>query len=126
MRAHTTLGATILEPIARYADIVPIVLYHHERWDGGGYPKHLAAEDIPFLARVLSLADVYDALTSDRPYRSGMSHEKALAMIGVGLGTQFDPMIGGAFLTLMREGDVDLGRKAPVPGGNLADRPSVA
>ncbi|MGD8277288.1 MAG: HD domain-containing protein [Gemmatimonadota bacterium] len=127
MRAHTTLGATILEPIARYADIVPIVLYHHERWDGGGYPQHLAGEAIPLLARILSFADVYDALTSDRPYRSGMSHERTLGLIEAGLGTQFDPAIGRVFVDLMREGGAELGQPGPdAPGGDLVSLAPVA
>jgi len=107
MRAHTTLGAMILEPIARYADIIPIVRHHHERWDGGGYPDHLAGEAIPYLARVLALADVYDALTSDRPYRAGMTPRKALSMIEAGLGTQFDPAIGRVFVEAMRSEAAD-------------------
>lgn len=105
IRSHTTLGGQILEPITRFADIIPIVVHHHERWDGGGYPTHLAGTDIPYLARLLALADVYDALTSDRPYRKRMSPEKAIRVIEAGLGTQFDPEIGRVFIEMMRAGE---------------------
>jgi len=105
MRSHTTLGGRILEPVTRYADIVPIVLHHHERWDGGGYPSHLAGDAIPYLARVLAFADVYDALTSDRPYRAGMTQPMALSVIEAGLGSHFDREIGRVFLSLMSEGE---------------------
>jgi putative nucleotidyltransferase with HDIG domain len=103
MKAHTTLGARILEPISRYADVLPIVLYHHERLDGTGYPEGLAGENIPLLARVLAVADVYDALVSDRPYRAGMEDSVALSIIERGIGTHFDPRPARAFLDLMRE-----------------------
>ena len=103
MKAHTTLGARILEPIRRYADVLPIVLYHHEKLDGTGYPEGRAGEDIPLLARVLAVADVYDALVSDRPYRPGMEESAALALIEQGIGTHFDPAPARAFLELMRE-----------------------
>jgi PAS domain S-box-containing protein len=75
-----------------------IAYYHHERWDGTGYPGGLAGNKIPLSARIVALADVYDALTSDRPYKSAMSHEDALAFIVEGRGTQFDPDIVDAFL----------------------------
>jgi HD-GYP domain-containing protein (c-di-GMP phosphodiesterase class II) len=114
MRAHTTVGGRILEPIARFADLIPIVVHHHERWDGGGYPQHLAGEGVPLLARVLAFADVYDALTSDRPYRASLTHERALAMIEAGLGTQFDPRIGRVFLDMMGESEPE-GTLRPPP-----------
>ena len=75
-----------------------IAYYHHERWDGTGYPKGLSGNEIPLSARIVALADVYDALTSDRPYKSAMSHEEALALIVAGRGSQFDPDIVDAFL----------------------------
>jgi putative nucleotidyltransferase with HDIG domain len=107
MRSHTTLGGRILEPIGRYADVIPIVLYHHERWDGSGYPRGLAGEAIPLLARVLAVADVYDALTSERPYRAGMDIETALAIIENGSGTHFEERIATAFIAMIRDGTVD-------------------
>jgi putative nucleotidyltransferase with HDIG domain len=107
MRSHTTLGGRILEPIGRYADVIPIVLYHHERWDGSGYPRGLAGEAIPLLARVLAVADVYDALTSERPYRAGMDRETALGIIQIGQGTHFEARIAEAFIGMVRDGSVD-------------------
>lgn len=106
MRAHTTLGGRILEPIGRYADVIPIVLYHHERWDGSGYPRGLAGEAIPLLARVLAVADVYDALTSERPYRAGMDVGTAMRIIERGRGTHFDARMVDAFVELVRDGTV--------------------
>jgi putative nucleotidyltransferase with HDIG domain len=106
MRSHPTLGGRILEPIGRYADVIPIVLYHHERWDGGGYPQGLAGEAIPLLARVLAVGDVFDALTSERPYRPGMDVDTAVAIIQQGFGTHFDQRIAEEFVAMVREGDV--------------------
>ena len=103
MRDHVTVGARILEPIAAYADVIPIVLRHHERWDGCGYPDGIAGEEIEFHARLLAAGDVYDALTSHRPYRSGMSHADAVAWITEQSGTHFDPQVVKAFLAVMSE-----------------------
>jgi putative two-component system response regulator len=83
------------------------VLYHHERWDGSGYPRGLAGEAIPLLARVLAVADVYDALTSERPYRAGMDRETALGIIQIGQGTHFEARIAEAFIGMVRDGSVD-------------------
>jgi HD-GYP domain-containing protein (c-di-GMP phosphodiesterase class II) len=77
-----------------------IIKHHHERWDGNGYPDGLAGEDIPFLARILAVADTYDAMTSNRPYRPPLPHEVALKEIRQNAGTQFDPLVAEAFLDL--------------------------
>jgi len=106
MRAHPVTGARILSPIAAFANAIPIVLYHHERPDGKGYPEGLKGEDIPYLARLLAVADVYDALVSDRPYRTGWAKQSAVEEITKGRGTQFDPAIVEAFLAVIgSEGD---------------------
>lgn len=105
MATHPQLGARILAPIAAFADAVPIVRHHHERFDGKGYPDGLVGEGIPYLARVLTVADTFDALCSDRPYRAGRSREEALDIIEKGSGTQFDPGVAEAFLLLMRDED---------------------
>lgn len=103
MKKHPDIGFRItmstsnLEPIAQY------VLTHHERWDGGGYPRGLAGEGIPLLSRILSVADAYDAMTEDRIYRKAMSREEAAQEIRRNLGTQFDPFIGSIFLDLLKE-----------------------
>jgi HD-GYP domain-containing protein (c-di-GMP phosphodiesterase class II) len=79
----------------------PVLLYHHERYDGTGYPFGLAAEQIPLEARVFSVVDAYDAMTSDRPYRRAMRHMDAMREISVNSGTQFDPAIVHEFQRLM-------------------------
>ncbi len=104
MESHTRIGARILAPIAAYHDIMDIVRHHHERWDGMGYPDQLSGEEIPLLARVTALADVYDALTSARPYRAGWEHEYALAAIRRGGGSAFDPILTQEFVGLMATG----------------------
>jgi putative nucleotidyltransferase with HDIG domain len=101
MRQHPVIGARILEPIRQYADILPVVLYHHERFSGGGYPEGISGTDIPDLARILSVADVFDALTSDRPYRRGMPLEQALSVMRSERGRQFDPVPLDALLSLL-------------------------
>lgn len=101
IEAHTVTGARILAPIAAYADVLDIVRHHHEHWDGTGYPERLVGEEIPKLARVLALADVYDALTSARPYRPAMTKATAMGIIGKGSGTMFDPVFAQAFADMM-------------------------
>jgi HD-GYP domain-containing protein (c-di-GMP phosphodiesterase class II) len=85
---------------------IPYVLYHHERWDGTGYPSGKAGEEIPVEARVLAIADAFDAMTSDRPYRSALTHEEALAEVERCAGTQFDPRIAQVFLEVFREAEL--------------------
>ena len=106
IREHPSLGAKILAPLAAFSDAIPVVLSHHERFDGGGYPQGLAGEKIPMLARLLAVADVYDALVSSRPYRPGWKHDEALANIRAGRGSHFDPVMVDAFFGVMEtEGD---------------------
>ena len=106
VQSHAALGARILEPIDAYAEIIPIVLQHHERFDGKGYPDGLSGEEIHLGARILAVADVFDALTSDRPYRDGMPAEHVSAVILRQAGRQFDPMVVEAFLTIIAAKDV--------------------
>ena len=103
MRRHTVVGDEIVAELDFPYEIRPMVRSHHERWDGKGYPDCLAAEQIPLSARILAIADTYDALTSTRSYRPAASSEKALSIMeGLG-GMQFDPTLLRAFLRLMRE-----------------------
>lgn len=104
MRAHPSIGAQIVEPIRFLAGAVEIVRCHHERWDGLGYPDGLAGEDIPLAARVFAVADSFDAMTSDRPYRNALSFEQAIDEVTAGTGTQFDPVVVEAFRALVAEG----------------------
>lgn len=99
IKSHPRLGARILEPIRAYADVIPIVLQHHEQFGGGGYPDGLSGEQICLGARILAVADVFDALVSERPYRKGWEEEKALDLIRKNAGTQFDPAIVEVFLS---------------------------
>ena len=82
--------------------IIPFILHHHERWDGKGYPDKLKGEDIPLGARIVAIADVYQALISKRPYRKAFSKSKALEMIKKASGTQFDPRIVSVFLDVVK------------------------
>lgn len=91
MREHTTIGAQILGTIPDLATVIPIVRNHHERFDGKGYPDGLAGEAIPRLARVVAIADAFDAMTTDRPYRPAMTPDQAFAEVLHLSGSQFDP-----------------------------------
>lgn len=101
MRQHSEIGARILEPLTAFADTLPIVRHHHERWDGSGYPDRLQGQSIPEGARILAVADVFDALASERPYRGAWPVDRAVAEIRSGAGKQFDPRIVAAFLALV-------------------------
>lgn len=107
MKTHTTMGSEIIqhaiETVSKdesgyLQEAKNLAHYHHERWDGRGYPKGLAGEDIPLSARIMAVADVFDALVSRRSYKEGFPFEKAIGIIREGIGTQFDPRIAGAFL----------------------------
>jgi putative nucleotidyltransferase with HDIG domain len=97
MRRHPEFGARIIAGIPFLEDVSRIVRHHHERWDGTGYPDRLAGEDIPLGARIFAVADSFDAMTSDRPYRRAMSIAAACAEIARCRGTQFDPTVADAF-----------------------------
>src|SRR5205085_4122571 len=100
MKTHTTRGAKILEQVPDLASVIPIVRSHHERWDGLGYPDGLKGEDIPRLARIVAVADAFDAMTSDRPYRKGLDAKVAFAEVEKHKGRQFDPDCAAAFLAI--------------------------
>lgn len=98
MRRHPEIGARILEGVRHVDDLMPGILYHHERYDGRGYPQHLAADDIPLMGRILCIADSFDAMTTDRTYRSARPLPIALSEIRRFAGTQFDPHLCELFL----------------------------
>jgi putative nucleotidyltransferase with HDIG domain len=104
IRRHPEIGAHILESVPYLEDIVPIIRSHHERVDGAGYGEGLRGDAIPLQARILAVADAFDAMTSQRPYRSAMPQAEALQEIAAGAGTQFDPKAVDAFLAIMRPG----------------------
>lgn len=106
IREHPKIGAKLLLRVAALREAIPYVLYHHERWDGTGYPSGKAGEEIPVEARVLAVADAFDAMTSDRPYRRALTREQALAEVERCSGTQFDPRIAQVFLELFAEAEL--------------------
>ena len=100
MRQHPEAGARILHGIPFLDRALDVVLHHHERWDGGGYPAGLAGEDIPLWARIFAVVDAVDAITSDRPYRAGRPLAAAIEAVVEGAGAQFDPVCAQAFADL--------------------------
>lgn len=103
MKLHASVGADILSAIDFPYPVVPIVRHHHENWDGGGYPSGLRGANIPIGARILSVVDCFDALTSDRPYRPRLSDDDALQVVRERRGTMYDPLIVDAFLGMYRQ-----------------------
>ncbi|HWQ06573.1 MAG TPA: HD domain-containing phosphohydrolase [Feifaniaceae bacterium] len=107
VKQHSSIAADIMKPLDPGARITPIIRYHHERFDGKGYPDGLAGNDIPVGSRVIAIADTYDAMRSNRPYREALSFERAIEEIRVNSGTQFDPEWVDAFLELAQSGSID-------------------
>jgi diguanylate cyclase (GGDEF)-like protein/PAS domain S-box-containing protein len=98
IKQHPQMGAAIVSTVPGLEDTLDAVRHHHERWDGGGYPLGLRGEETPLIARLMAVADAFSAMTTDRPYRNGMSREKALSILEAGAGTQWDPHCVEAFL----------------------------
>jgi putative nucleotidyltransferase with HDIG domain len=103
MKGHVKVGANIIREIPFLKDLVPLVLHHHERYDGKGYPDGLRGEDIPVGARILSVADSFEAMTSDRPYRKALSLKTASHQLIISKGTQFDPYIVDFFIAMLKK-----------------------
>lgn len=103
MQKHPVYGAKILEPVKRFKTILPYMFHHHEKYAGKGYPNHLSGEEIPLAARIITIADSFDAMTSDRPYRKGLSIEAAANELKRNSGTQFDPEIVEIFMKIINE-----------------------
>lgn len=110
IKSHVDIGAAILERIRFPWPVASVVRSHHERWDGLGYPRGLKGEEIPMGGRIISLVDVYDALTSDRPYRKAISREQAVQILRAGSGSQFDPVVVETFIALLPEMDAVIAR----------------
>ena len=102
IKNHPSIGAHILGGVPMFKDILPIVLHHHERFDGRGYPSQLAGEDIPLVARIAAVADTFDAMTSKRSYRNELPLDVVIAEIEKCSGTQFDPKVAEAFLDILK------------------------
>ncbi len=98
MKRHTVVGAELLQSVPYLAQAIPIIRYHHERWDGKGYPDGLAGEEIPLGARIVAVADSFDAMTSARVYQQATPYDRALQEIQEGSGTNYDPAVVEAFL----------------------------
>ncbi|WP_309721631.1 HD-GYP domain-containing protein [Armatimonas sp.] len=97
IKEHAALGSEILQPVPFPPEVLEAVRHHHEKWDGTGYPDRLIGEQIPLLARIVAVADVYDALTSDRPYRAAWSHEKTMIFMSSQVGVHFNAEVFAAF-----------------------------
>jgi HD-GYP domain-containing protein (c-di-GMP phosphodiesterase class II) len=104
IRAHPQAGAQLVRPLRRFRVALPYVLFHHEQWDGGGYPTGLSGRRIPIEARIVAIADAFDAMISTRPYRPALTHAHALAEVERGAGTQFDPHIAELFVEAWTDG----------------------
>jgi diguanylate cyclase (GGDEF)-like protein/putative nucleotidyltransferase with HDIG domain len=101
MKQHPSFGALIVKDLPYLEDVISGIRYHHERWDGRGYPEGLAGTEIPIMGRLLAVPDAYSALTTNRPYRKGLSTEEALFEIERSIRTQFDPLIAKTFIEIM-------------------------
>ena len=104
IREHPQKGYNILKPLEKLSDALPGILHHHERYDGQGYPAGLKGGEIPFQARLIAVADTFDALTTDRAYRATRSPQEALAIIEKEAGSQLDPYCVAAFKDIFKQG----------------------
>lgn len=103
MRKHPATAYTWLKPIEYLGPAIDIPYYHHEHWDGSGYPQHLSGDEIPFWSRIFTIVDVWDAMLSDRPYRKALSQQDTLKFLHDKTGKLFDPRVGQAFFDLLAE-----------------------
>ncbi|HET8742934.1 MAG TPA: HD domain-containing phosphohydrolase [Gaiella sp.] len=112
IRAHPVEGTWLIAGVPSLSPALPYVLFHHERWDGAGYPTRRAGAAIPLEGRVLAVADAFDAMTSARPYRRTLSTDEAAGEIARCTGTQFDPDVADAFLEALTAGEILSGEAA--------------
>ncbi len=108
VKRHPEIGRRMLQEIEQIQELVAAILYHHERWDGNGYPERLKGEQIPLMARIVGIMDAYRAMLSDRPYRKALTPQEANAELRKGAGTQFDPHLVEMFIELAGEPDQEL------------------
>jgi putative two-component system response regulator len=106
MQTHTHIGARIVAPMRFAPQVAPILLGHHEFWNGAGYPQRLAGEQIPIGARIIAVLDSYDAMTTDRTYRPALSREEAIRRLRAGSGTQWDPVLIELFVGIVERGEL--------------------
>jgi putative nucleotidyltransferase with HDIG domain len=110
METHPLIAARILQSVTMLEPVMNLVMHHHERYDGKGYPSGLAGEEIPLGARIIAVADAFESMISDRPYRKALPLEEAVAELRRGRGTQFDPRVVDIFLGMLERGEVGLGK----------------
>jgi len=122
MRRHPHTGARVVRPLGLEELVVEVVLHHHERWDGGGYPDRLGEDEIPLVARIFAVADALEAMTAARPYRAALAPDVAFARVREAAGTQFDPAVVRALERGVRAGTIDLAD----PAGVAPDAPPPA
>jgi diguanylate cyclase (GGDEF)-like protein len=103
LKQHPANGVEIIQPVKSLNNLIPLILYHHERYDGKGYPSNLAGENIPYLVRLLSVVDSFDAMTSNRPYNKRKTFEEGIVELKKCSGSQFDPEIADAFIQVIKE-----------------------
>jgi putative two-component system response regulator len=108
MEKHPAIGARIVSQMRFAQEVAPIVRHHHERWDGGGYPDALVGDTIPIGARIVAIADSYDAMTTDRPYRAALPQDEAIRRLRGGAGTQWEPAMIERFVQLIQTGQLHL------------------
>lgn len=108
LKSHSENGVKIIQNVEALKEVVPIMLYHHEKYNGSGYPRNLKGEEIPYLARVLTVADSFDAMTSTRPYQKRKTFYEGIEEVRICSGTQFDPVIAEAFIEVIKENVTEL------------------
>jgi len=118
IRQHPTIGFSVLKNLDFLRNALPVILHHQERFDGRGYPNGLKGEQIPILARIFTIADAFEAMVSDRPYRKAMKPEVAVQEIRRNAGTQFDPRLAGLFVKLFEEGRIHVGETHQLHAAN--------
>ncbi len=118
VRSHVQVGASMIEMLGEMHPIVPLIRHHHECFDGTGYPDGLKGEQIPLISRIIAVADMYDAMTSDRPYRKRRTHQTAVDEIIAMAGTKLDPNVANTFLAVLKE-------IVPVPDSTTVPAPEV-
>jgi putative two-component system response regulator len=126
IKQHPVKGAQILEEMNLPKDVVEVVMKHHERWGGDGYPLGMKGQEIPVGARIVSLVDAYVAMTSERPYRRALPYEKARQVISENWGTPFDPALVEVFLAVLEKMEKRSRSRAEVPEAESPDGPPLA
>src|SRR5436305_14374561 len=117
----TAMGADIMSPIGQLREIIPAIRSHHEAWNGRGYPDGLKGEQIPLMARIVAVADCFDAITTNRPYQQAYSLQFAVETITKLTGSRFDAKVVTAFLRAFEAGEIRAGASRPVREGTIVE-----